>query len=117
MKNPDIQIIFDTLSWYANPSTYFGAPAPIYSDSGTKARIAIREAFVSKRDWWNDEHGLSLSDVNKLQERLGEHVFEGLIYTGGITTGTWLPWPGSEGNPIRAVLRLYANRSDWKQNG
>lgn len=117
MKRPNLQVMVDTLSWYANQTNYFGAPAPIYGDSGHKARQALETAFLNRNEWWNDKNGLSLSDVQKLQKRLGQKVFDALIYTGGISGGNWLPWPGTEGDPVRNILRLYANRLDWKQHG
>jgi hypothetical protein len=116
MKSENVRELVKALQFYADPMSYLGAPAPVYSDSGRKAFTALRDFGNAGSDWWNtDMIGLSVLDVEQLRQRLGERLWDGVIHLGGINTGVWVPWPGKEGDCVRDVLRQYKNRDDFRK--
>ena len=113
MRTMELQL--NALRFYADQNNWFGAPAPVYSDSGKKAVEALKAACLEDGWWYNDAQGLSLSEINMLKVRLGDSVWDGLIHFGGINDGMWLPWPGEQGKPVRRILELYQTRKQFNE--
>ncbi len=116
MKDELIKPLVEVLKFYADPLNYFGAPAPVYSDSGRRAFDCLMQFGHQFNDrWWNDRQGLNATDIDYLKKRLGERLWDGVIHLGGINTGTWLPWPGIEGNCVREILSMFENREQFRK--
>lgn len=68
------------------------------------------------KNWWNDETGLSLADIDRLEKRIGARLWDKVIHLGGISTGTWRPWCGWEGDEVREILNQYESREEFRRH-
>lgn len=115
MKRNNNKLV-EALQFYASPANWFGAPAPVYKDSGKLAIQALSVYASDSQEWWSDDTGLELRDIIALEKRLGMSMWDGVIHLGGVSTGIWRPWPGEPGDSIRGVLKLYESRTDFRRD-
>lgn len=67
-------------------------------------------------DWFSDDIGLSMFDIDELKKRIGARVWDNLIHVGGMSTGVWRPMPYNDNNPVVQVLRLYKSRKEFRSD-
>lgn len=86
------------------------------SETAAAAASDIR-CFTLPTPWWSPDgvshNKIHITDAHLLQKRMGERMWDGLLYMGdSITNPILVILANKAGNEVIATLRLYSNRKE-----
>jgi len=94
------------------PGSGCNCPHPVFTDSFCEScGCPSSHHGNGGNEWWRK--GFGMLSVATIISRLGPRGTDGIIHTGGIISGHWLTWPGSEGAPVRELLSMYQSEDEF----